>query len=219
MSSISKGYVKPRIGTFDEDVDPVGFVKLVSAEYAAMQDEYHARLRHFLFRAYTAYEVFRAFPDTFVKLKKDSFWKKSQQKPKDLKTSRCDGVERSCASDKICRDPRRIESRQSEAPRGCGADRGDGRDRGRLRSDACAQAWRCEAESNRVEEEEPGETHARTDVTEDLFDPEEQIERSSLGRIVTAEALRSSCQARNFCSPATQASLTLMWAIASGSAL
>ena len=88
MSSISKRYVKPRIGTFDEDVDPLGLVKLVAAEYAAMQDEYHARLRHFLFRAYTAYEVFRAFPDTFVKLKKDSFWKKSQQKPKDLKTSR-----------------------------------------------------------------------------------------------------------------------------------
>jgi hypothetical protein len=88
MSSISKGHGKPRIGAFDEDVDPVGLVKVVAAEYAAMEDEYHARLRDFLFRAYTAYEVFRAFPDSYNELKKDSFWKISGLKPKDLKTSR-----------------------------------------------------------------------------------------------------------------------------------
>jgi hypothetical protein len=66
----------------------LGLVRLVAAEYAGMENGYHARLRDFLRRAYTAYELFRAFPETYGELKQDSFWKNSRQKPKGLTTSR-----------------------------------------------------------------------------------------------------------------------------------
>jgi len=76
------------MGTFEEDVDPVGFAKLVAEEYAAMENGYHARLRDFLRMSYEAYELFREFPDAFDELKQDPFWENSRQRPKDLTTSR-----------------------------------------------------------------------------------------------------------------------------------
>ncbi len=84
----SKKYHKPPIGTFEEEVDPIGFAKIVSAEYGTMENGYHAQLRAFLQKAYHSCQLFREYPDAFEKLKRAPFWKASRQRPKDLTTSR-----------------------------------------------------------------------------------------------------------------------------------
>jgi hypothetical protein len=74
------------IGSFGEDA--IGFAKRVAAEYATMENGYHAQLRSFLQKAYHSYQLFREYPDAFEKLKRAPFWKDSRQRPKDLTTSR-----------------------------------------------------------------------------------------------------------------------------------
>jgi hypothetical protein len=89
MMLMSTKIVRPPIGTFEDDVDPVGFARKVAAEYATMENGYHAQLRSFLQKAYHSYQLFLEFPDAFEKLKQDPFWENSRQKPsKDLTTSR-----------------------------------------------------------------------------------------------------------------------------------
>jgi hypothetical protein len=187
MSSMSKEYFRPRIRTFDEDVDPVGLVKLVAAEYAAMENGYHARLRGVLFRAYTAYELFRAFPDTYDELKQDSFWENSRQKPpKDLTTSRgvlylimraTESNDRARATkyaailDGLSRDRVRPGAVAARIKKMGGVEAAYEAMGARKRRDA-------KRSQSRVEDEELEENQASSsasDVTDDLFDPEEDL--------------------------------------------
>ncbi len=88
MKLKSKKFTRPVVTPFEEEADPVGLAGTVAREYREMEDGHHARLRAFLGRAYQVYQLFRDFPDSFEELKRDPFWDKSRQKPKDLTTSK-----------------------------------------------------------------------------------------------------------------------------------
>jgi hypothetical protein len=71
------------------DPDPVALLKLVAAEYAAIEDGYRTQLVHVLESAYRCYLLFLDFPDDFEELMEDPLWDFSRQKPsKYLTTSR-----------------------------------------------------------------------------------------------------------------------------------
>jgi hypothetical protein len=86
--SIAPNYIRPKIGTFDEDADALGYAQTVRREYAEMEDGHHAAMRRFRQRAYSAFLQFRNHPAAFERLKKDAFWSSSRQRPKDRKMSK-----------------------------------------------------------------------------------------------------------------------------------
>ena len=132
-------YARPTIGVFPEDEGAFSFTQRLVEEYVDIEDGHHAAVRQFLQRCYTVALKFQREPDEFEHLKADPFWEASRQRPKDPSTSKWviyfvmgDDDERSQSRRQACGAPRRIDSRQSEARRGCGAHQGDGRGRGRL---------------------------------------------------------------------------------------
>ena len=119
----SKEYDRPPIGTLEEEIDPISFAKMVAAEYATMENGYHAQLRAFLQKAYHSYQLFLEFPDAFEKLKRAPFWKELEAEtegPDDLEVGPFDhhageDFERSCPSLEVCEDPRPVRGRRDQS--------------------------------------------------------------------------------------------------------
>lgn len=90
MTLTSKKFTRPVVTPFpdEDDDDPVGLALTVADEYRMMEDGHHAQLRAFLGRAYHVYRLFQKAPGEYERLKQHPYWKKSNRKPKGLKSSK-----------------------------------------------------------------------------------------------------------------------------------
>jgi hypothetical protein len=80
--------------------NPLSRAEHLRAEYAGMENGYHAKVMQFLQRTYFVALQFRRRPGDFERLQAHPFWKQWRRKPRDRSTSKW-------SSTSSCRRPRR----------------------------------------------------------------------------------------------------------------